>query len=331
MKFLKIIFALLIISLVINSCRKKDNDLDDDKNEDQKPVPKWETTTSTPAVLNFLRSKAPAFVSFNISGEQGGTISSNGIKIIFSPNSFVTSNGSVYTGTVNVKMKTIRKVSEMIYSGVTTTSGGELLLSDGMFKLEAYDNANNALNLRPNYTYSSEITSTTANEDSRVFWGEIRGNNDNNTVEWVWANDSSFVESVKGIGDTTISYLWGLNKMFTWCNLDRFMNETPLTNITIKTPEGFTNTNTVCALIYTGEVTGGFIPADIDLKVFSTQNYWLKVVQGRGAKIICSAFRDNKVYYKLITVNAITENQVITIDTMDETTEAGLIQILENL
>jgi hypothetical protein len=209
----------------------------------------------------------------------------------------------------------------MIYSGVTTVVGtAELLISDGMFKLEAYDSSgNNKLKLKQGSTLS--VTFPAFDNNNEVFMGrEPSGRN--NKVEW----DRWDSTGVKRMNNNTL--VTGLDSLFKYCNLDRFMNQTPLTDITVNTPSGFTNKNTECFMKYTGENASAYIPANSSLKAFSTSGAYYKVVEGRSAKVICFAKRDGKFYYQVKTVSSIVTNQTLTIDNMAETTEANLQAVI---
>lgn len=310
----KIIFALALATTVLFSCKDKTKDTEPTTNT----VAEWSSTVQTSDMRTYLNGKAPAFVSYTLNASTGGTITNDSVKVNFLAGSFANEDGSPFMGTVTLKMQTIRTIKDMIYSGVTTTaSNGELIISDGMFKLEAYDSGKNSLKLRAGMTYSAEFPRF--NSSNIAFEGiPTEGNNKIEWNEW----DST---STRGQASTTIS---GLNKLFTFCNLDRYMNETPLTDITISTPIGYTNLNTECFMKYSGEMASAYVPSNSTLKKFTTQGAYYKVVVGRGAKIICFATKGGKFYYDIQTIGSIVANQSVNITTMTETTEANLQTII---
>ena len=53
------------------------------------------------------------------------------------PNSFVNSNGNTVTGSINLELIEVFKVSDMVWLNKTTTSNGELLVSGEQIKLTA--------------------------------------------------------------------------------------------------------------------------------------------------------------------------------------------------
>jgi hypothetical protein len=269
-------------------------------------------------MMTYLNTKASVFVTATIASSTGGSIGNNGINAMLPPNAFANSNGNPFNGTVTLKLQTITTIKDMIYSGVTTmASNDELIISDGMFKLEAYDSSNNKLKLRNGVTYSADFAAF--NPSNKVFKGiDAKGNN---KIEWDEWDEWDSTETKRGTSSTLVMRL---DSLFKFCNLDRYMNETPLTDITITTPVGFTNVNTECFMKYTGENASAYLPANTSLKVFSTQGAFYKVVQGRAAKIICLAKKDGKFYYNIQTVAAITANQTLNITAMTETTETNL-------
>lgn len=273
-------------------------------------------------ISSMLEDKAPAVNSFTINAASSATVTNDSIAVTFSANSFTDENGNPYIGTVTVKMQTIRNTAGMIYSGVTTTSNGEMLISDGMFRLEAYGNSNKPLKLKNGFPITVNLLADDYDADSKVFIGAAT-NDPDNEVEWVlWPDSSRVVPTQSG---TTI---YGIEKLFTWCNLDRFMNETPLTDITVKVPSGFTNANTKCFFKYAGENAGAYLPASASLQAFTTDGSFYKVVQGREAKILIMAFKDDKVYYQIVSTGPITANQVITISSLIETTEEDMHAVI---
>ncbi len=311
----KFIYTLLA-TMVLFSCKKK--------TEETKPTtdttPQWETNVSSSDMRTYLDGQLLPGASITIPSNTGGTVNANGISATVPADAFANADGSPYNGSVVLKIKTITNTADMIKSGITTLNdSGDLLISAGMFKLEAFDAAGtNSLKLRNGVKYSSEITGFDLN--NKVFEGVAATGGTNKIVWEQW--DSTDIKRGQN------SFINGLDKLFTWCNLDRYMNEKPLTDITITTPSGYTNKNTECFMKYTGESATAYIPANSSLKAFSTQGGYYKVVVGRGVKILCFAKRDGKFYYDIQTIAAITTNQTLAITTMTETTEANLNTII---
>jgi hypothetical protein len=198
---------------------------------------------------------------------------------------------------------------------------GELLISDGMFKLEVYDGSNNKLKLREDRAFV--VTFPRGNDNNIMFEG-IATTGKSNKVEWTeW--DS--VDVKRNFDETLVI---GLD-IFKYCNLDRFMGAGTLTDITVTVPPGFNNKNTECFLKYAGENASGYIPAKGSVKAFTTvgDNNGNKVVQDKAAKVICFAKKDGKFYYQIKTIAAIQANHTMAMDNMTETTEANLTNMIK--
>lgn len=310
-KSLSIILAMNIVAglFMFTSCKKEK--VEDTKNED---IPVWISTGNSSikdAIKNFVKEPKTASIPMT-----GGTIESGSIKVIFPADLFANNDGTPFNGTANIKLFTALNSEDMINNYVSTISdSGDLLISSGMFKIEATDGSNNKLKVRSGASYTAEIA-TPYNIADKVFKGIIK-NGTGNQVSWdAWPNTGV----KRGPGN---SILTGLDQ-FDWCNLDRYMNETPLTDISISCPATFTNANTEVFMKYTGENTGAYIPANPTLQKFSTQGSYYKVVQGRGCKIMAFAKKGTKYYYSIQTIPSIGANQMVTVGSMTETTENDL-------
>jgi hypothetical protein len=303
-----------LCAILLFACKKKEDNVNAVDNN-----PKWETQSGPSDMMIFLKAHAPEFNPYTIDASTGGYFKNDDVMVIIPMNSFVSANGSPYTGMVSLQMQTIRTIKDMIYSGVTTVAGnGELLISDGMFKLEAYDANNNKLKLKPGASYTVRFPAY--NDNNLLFSGQEGSGT--NKVEWEeW--DSM---GIKRFGDSSI--VSGIDSLFKYVNLDRYMNATPLTDITINTPAGFTNKNTECFIRYAGENASAYVPSNVSLKAFSTVGAGYKVVEGKSIKVICFAKRNGKFYYQVKTIGSITTNQVLAMDNMTETTEANLQSVI---
>jgi hypothetical protein len=315
----KLILASSIFALALFSCKKDKETVTNNTNTNNN-TPTWEAGDYKSDMMVFLNANAPAFNAYTVNAATGGTFTNDSITITIPANVFVNANGSSYSGTINLKMQTIRGIEDMIYSGITTLAGnGELLISDGMFKLEAYDESNNKLKLKQGSTIVVSFPDFAPG--NMAFKGtETPGVN---KIEWnVW--DSVDIKQ----GGAASTFLVGLDSIFKYVNLDRMMNETPLTDITVTIPLGFTNKNADCFIKYVGEDAAAFLPSKNNIKAFTTLGGNYKVVQNRAAKIICMAKKDGKFYYQVKNISAIAANQTMAMDNLVETTENNLRAVI---
>ena len=307
-----------IFAMLLCSCKKKDDSTTTPGGTDNTAT--WGSANVKSDMITYLNTKAPALNAYTVDATIGGTVTNDSVQVLIPANAFANANGSAYSGTVNLKMQTIRSIADMLYSGVTTVAGnGELLVSGGMFRLEAYDAANNKLKLKP----GSTLMAVFPRYDDKfiTFMGKDQSGANNKVVWDKW--DSL---SMKRTNNGTI--ILGLDSLFKYTNLDAYMNASPLTNITVSIPAGFTNKNTECFLKYTGENASAYIPSNASLKAFSTTGAYYKVVEGKSVKVICFSKKDGKFYYQVKPVTSIVTNQTLTMDNMAETTEANLQSII---
>ncbi|MBO9728099.1 MAG: hypothetical protein J7623_05620 [Chitinophaga sp.] len=136
---LKTITCLAAATMMFSSCRKNDShEVAPDKGLDGKML------------AELFSKNAPKFEHFTIDGAAGGTITtSKGTKYNIPANAFMTANGGLVYGPVDISIKEMTNVSEMILADKPTmTSNGQLLVSFGEFFVKAAQN-NQDLSLRP--------------------------------------------------------------------------------------------------------------------------------------------------------------------------------------
>lgn len=277
----------------------------------------WEDTVRA-EVLDFLEPLSPAPVIAVIPGTQIASVTADSINVRLEAMCLMKADSTNYTGPVTYRLQAVRSMAGMLYSGITTVAdNGQLLISEGMFRFEATDNNGQPLQLRPGCTYNARFPRI-SNPETEVFKG--KPSQDNNKVTWErW--DSTGIDG---------NVAFGFGELFKWANLDRYMNESPLTNLTVYLPAGFSSTNTVCFLRYINEQSSAFVPANATLRAFSTVGSHYKVVQGRSASVICVAKKDGLLYAQVVAIPEILENQVVNIAEMKVYTENNLKQTIGN-
>jgi hypothetical protein len=178
--------------------------------------------TSLADFYNANRSSVQSFAVNNSSG--GVSTTSQGVKIYFPPNGFVTESGSSVTGNVDVSIKEILTPQEMILNNMPSMSGGMPLESGGEFQIKVSKNGQ-PLKLSAGNFLKIEIPKKPAISMSgmQVFNGvsDAQGNTD-----WRLNNNpGNFV-----VGDST---LFAYSSLFcdniNWINCDKFYNEPTVT------------------------------------------------------------------------------------------------------
>lgn len=137
---LKTMTCLVAATMMMSSCRK---------NNSQEVAP--EKGLDGKMLAELLGSKAPKFEHFSIDAAAGGVITTTkGTKFTVPANIFMTAAGAPVTGAVDISIKEMREVSDMILSDKPTmTANGQMLVSFGEFFVRATQNKQD-LSLRPN-------------------------------------------------------------------------------------------------------------------------------------------------------------------------------------
>lgn len=308
-----------IFSIAFHSC--KDDDTSTQLPLDPVEDVVWDLINPITSTNNYLKAnaEAPISMTYNPATTPSTVLEQNGIKVTLYSNTFANKDGRNYEGIVDIKLYSINKVNQMVYQRASTIAdNGELLISGGMFKLDAKDSLGNDLTVRSSSSYNAEFE-TPFDPNNLVF----RGSRDANG-QLVWEEWDSL--GVQGRQSTLIAGL----KDFDWCNLDRYMNETPLTDLTIELPVGFTNTNSEVIMRYSGEFSSALLPANPTLKKFSTQGSGYRVVQGRGVKILALCIKNSKYYVATLDITAITANHNASITAMNEVSETDFNSAINN-
>jgi hypothetical protein len=305
-------FRIFIIAttLLILSCKK-------DKKNTPNPndVDVW-NKNDVSSVNSYLIGKASAPATLNLNPAAGGSITKDGITINFTDNIFAKSNDMPYNGIVKLSLYTVNTMDQMIYRRATTTSNqsGDILISSAMFRLVAKDTLDNQLKVQSGKSYDVQVD-VMNNPNDKIFRGRVI---DSAAQQVVWEEWPGTTVERGPTGNTLINSL----NSFEWCNLDRYMNETPLTHIYVTLPSGFTSANSEVVIRYDGEKASAFLPPNPTLKKFTTEGTHYKVVQNRAAKIMAMSKKDGKFYQAIVPIPSITANHNEIITTMPEVSEA---------
>ncbi len=97
-------------------------------------------------------------------------VSANGMRIYFTPLSFVDQFGRVVTDEVHLKLREVRSWQELIFSNLVTGSGDRFLESAGPFQLMATCKGGR-LQLKNKYTIEVPLADIPHNQPARLFRG----------------------------------------------------------------------------------------------------------------------------------------------------------------
>ncbi|GAA4322791.1 hypothetical protein GCM10023149_23340 [Mucilaginibacter gynuensis] len=322
---------LLCLIILISCSKKKDVDIEN----------KWSGTPVISEISKALTNNPINTDSATVQDATGGSVVNDNISVYIPPHAFTLANGTAINGSALVKLETITTVKDMVLSGITTISNKGLLESGGMIRISAYDNKGNPLKVNKEISLVSNfpVSNFTFGFPS-AFKGTPTANNNANKITWaLWGTISPdgiptgpvVMPPTNNTPDRGISIV-NIDEIFTWTNLDAYITSTsPLTDITVTLPNGFSNLNTQCCFNYAGINSCAYLSANAALKVFTTNGSGYKVIRGRAANIIVMAKKNGTYYIQVIAVKAIGDNQTINADNLKETTMNGIKLILAGL
>lgn len=167
-----------------------------------------------------------------VTGEQGTYLE-------FAPNTFAYADGSEVKGKITLNLKEYYQKSDMVTSGLTTTSNGKTLKSAGMVHLEAKASDGKSLQIKSGKDYNIGFPKKgTPDDNMQLFYGKREGSNMNwepaeKTVGALPQPIMRFAQDTLG-GGVTKEMLEFYNfraKKMKWINCDAFYN-TPDDQIT---------------------------------------------------------------------------------------------------
>ena len=206
--------------------------------------------------LNTFASAKPMSQSFTFDITLGALITgAKGSQFYFAPSSLVHQNGSEVTGNVTVELREYMNKADMLFSGITVTSGNALLESGGMFYIMPRQNGEE-LKLKSGSTFQIFIPKANAGNQAMDFWnGEPNLDDSFNKIDWV-KQDSVPIEQVKDTvqgGGQRTKYFAQFNYFkFGYCNIDREMNnfKTLITKFRIKLAGHCKDSNSTALLLF---------------------------------------------------------------------------------
>ncbi|MGO4293246.1 hypothetical protein [Chitinophaga sp. RAB17] len=225
----------------------------------------------------FLRANGPAFETFNVSAQQGETVTTkSGKKYTIPRNSLLNPDGTPASGTVTISVKEISNAANMIFADrPTATNNGKALESFGEFFVVA-SQGTKLLKLRPDSAI--KVQAPAKPNDQRIpMWNgdttvtrDISGYNylnqfitistqvsANKGVDWQQVTNPASAYALFDGSNGTLNFR--LDSLIKWTNCDRLYN-TPTPKTTVL---GYFNTNYNPA---TGTSFGGEEPSMLYFK-----------------------------------------------------------------
>lgn len=164
----------------------------------------------------------PAGDEIIIQGKKGTTIT-------IPENSLVDKNGTPVTDSVTVELQEVYTKSEMLTTGLETSSEGKLLESGGMVNMQIKSADNEEVSLSENSSYTIELPTESKKADMTLFYAD----HTDGSMDWKLADrnvpdDSAYLENQK----TLDKYVFRSSKLG-WINADRFVGMEEKTNLRI--------------------------------------------------------------------------------------------------
>jgi hypothetical protein len=310
----KITAVMLLITIIISSCRKNDTINDTSNLYD-----------------NFVQENIAPDNLFTLDAATGGTIvCARGSKITFPPNCFARPDNSIATGSVVVIVKEALDKSQWLMNGLSTNTVNDILISGGMLDIQV-KSATDGVELKPApamlvptpslvNVIKAEVPRINNRPDTlRLFIPEKI--NANNNIPNAWA------ASYYPFGNSGNSYIFQVPQ-FRWVNCDGLGNQ-PGIKTTIKvTPDlsAVTGATGVQAmLVYRNLSTVITLPPSATF----FQSYSNSIPIGSIADVVCIG-KDaaGKIIFKVIPATTFTA--LMDIPIKPEVTDAATVKAYLN-
>lgn len=247
----KLVFSILFLSvLAFYACKKDRTTVVMNNNNGNGNTP---TSYRVNAGSMWTKS-APKKQTFTIDPSMGQLVTgAKGFMFYFPANSLLDASNNPVTGNVSIELIEYVTKGDMLLSGVTVTSGNQLLESGGMFYLMAKKNGQE-LHLKDNSSFSMSIPQTNKNADPMDIWlGQPNVKDSLNKINWVLKDSVKIQPKKDTAGQGTPRYSMNFNYFkFGYVNIDRecYKFKTLVSKFRVKMPKGCNDTNSTALLLF---------------------------------------------------------------------------------
>ncbi|MFY9310518.1 MAG: hypothetical protein WAQ28_15845 [Bacteroidia bacterium] len=307
--------SLLIVSalatMTLFSCKKENN------------ITPEAPTPSTPASLSALFSeKAAPKQTFTINAGQFQSITgAKGTKLNIQPGSFKNQSGQVVSGNVTLEMREMFSKSDMIFSGATTTSNGQLLVSGGELYIQAFQNGS-PLSLTSSTTVEAQVRTNNNAGPMQEFYSNTSFETPEG-LDW-WLADSTNTDTIYTDYDSSdfVEYYYFYLDQMNWINCDYFWDSNgPFTDIEVNTGTQFDGTNCTVYISFDG-INSVLSLGDYDLNHLFNYGY-PSIPQGMNVHIIAIGTLNGQYYSAIVPAtlgNNFSTNVTLTATTLAQIT-----------
>jgi hypothetical protein len=320
------LLAIAILAVLFAQC--KDNEVFID------PIEPLSSFTNFKSPKEMLRSKSPRIQRFQGYAESGFKFTTEK-GIIFDIPSKVFKNqlGFVVNGQIDIQVTEYMSKADMLYSGVTTTSGDQLLESGGMFNIQVSQNGEE---LTMGETSIDVFFPTEMKDEAmRSFSGEsviIKGDSIEQTDTIVDWEPRDSIDSGK---DTTTNnpsrYYHVKLKWLSWCNLDKYLNTANGRKLRVIVPAAHALPNTLVHLILERK-TVTYLYRELVAGSYSTYSY--KLPMGEKVKVLAISILDDELYYNIADIiidGSVPDIHVYEFTSMKKISEEDLDALIDGL
>lgn len=205
------LLALLALSMLATGCQKE-------LSLDRDHIP-------TVDLLNVFESRQPAPQTFSITAAHPSAITGHkGTRVDFPANAFVTKSGAPVSGAVNIELKEIYEVWEMVLHNKFTQVNLTPIESGGQFYLRATQNGQE-LKLAPNVTLTAALPTQNALPGMEVFNGSKLDTGGRSIFSWSLPPNTTNNRVTTALDSAGLErYIMKFDSVG-WINCDRFINE----------------------------------------------------------------------------------------------------------
>ena len=205
-------------------------------------------------LTDLFKNIAPPKQNFTVTaGQQQVVTGEKGTKVTFFATSFKKKDGTILTsGSVKIVLQEMLTGPEMILANKTTTSDGKLLISGGQIFISAYSGLEELL-VNQNAKIQVQIPNNNLGSMA-LYKGNVKERDsikEDTTINWVKEKDTVAInlDSAQGGGGAAGGGLKEYFKFdfgdFGYWNCDQLYSDpNPKTELHIKTPAGFVDSNT---------------------------------------------------------------------------------------
>ncbi|HEY1045766.1 MAG TPA: hypothetical protein VGF79_04960 [Bacteroidia bacterium] len=325
------VLMILVTATLMVSC-KKDRTVvyvNQNNGNNSKPIKSERLNTAS-----FFSDFAPKSQKTTLDATKTMMITSNsGNQYVLPANCLLHQNNTPVTGNVEFVLIEYRTKSDMLTSGVTTTSGKELLASGSMFYMTAYQNQEE-LKIKDNTSIGLYLNPNSSDNSPMDYWVGSKNNNDsNNKIDWTMTSPIQVRPRLDTV-NMKRRYNFSLPEYkFGYSNLDCLhSNTTPrCKSWSFEPPKSCNDTNSVGMIVMNQYNACGYVYWVKQGDLMSTQ-YALPI--GETFKLLLyrkTGTGEDDIEYVILN-EEVKENTVISYNgVMTKITKAGLKSIIDGL